>query len=301
MSDTTETVTDATPVLSSTDLTNLVDQLRRVDNNAPDAELIDQITALERVKSACAAAQAALTLTFVTSQTAGLTQRQQRDARVHRSIHAQIALARHDSPARGGRHVGAAKALLREMPHTYQSLRTGEISEYRATLIIRETACLSVEHRRQVDAELAGTLSTMGDKQTANTAAKIAQRLDPESCVERNRRALRERRVSIRPAPDTMTYLSALLSVAHGVAVYAALHQHATNAKATGDARSHAQLMADELVHRVTDPTAAAATATATAAAASTAYPPPHRPTNNTAGPKAVNENPAAAPPVISR
>src|SRR5690349_24684938 len=84
MSDTTETLTDATPVLSSADLTNLVDQLRRVDNNAPDAELIDQITALERVKSACAAAQAALTLTFVTSQTAGLTQRQQRDARVDR-------------------------------------------------------------------------------------------------------------------------------------------------------------------------------------------------------------------------
>ena len=66
--------------------------------------------------------------------------------------------------------------------------------------------------------------------------------------------------MSIRPAPDTMTYLSALLSVAHGVAVYAALNQHANTAKATGDARSHAQLMADELVHRVTDPTTAATT-----------------------------------------
>jgi len=124
------------------------------------------------------------------------------------------------------------------MPHTYDALRTGEISEYRATLIIRETACLSVEHRSQVDAELAGTLTTMGDRQTANTAAKIAQRLDPEACVERNRRAVRERRVTIRPAPDTMTYLSALLSVAHGVAVDAALNTHATNAKATGDTRS---------------------------------------------------------------
>ena len=225
-------------MLSSADLTSLIDQLHRVDHNAPDAELIDQITALERIKSACAAAQAALTLTFVTSQTAGLTQRQQRDTRAHRSIHAQIALARHDSPARGGRHVGASKALVREMPHTNDALRTGEISEYRATLIIRETAGLSVEHPSQVDAELAGTLTTMGDKQTANTAAKIAQRLDPESCVERNRRALRERRVSIRPAPDTMTYLSALLSVAHGVAVDAALNTHATNAKATGDTRS---------------------------------------------------------------
>jgi len=72
---TTEAPADSDPVLSSADLTSLVDQLHRVDHNAPDAELIDQITALERIKSACAAAQAALTLTFVDSQTAGLQPR----------------------------------------------------------------------------------------------------------------------------------------------------------------------------------------------------------------------------------
>jgi len=254
------------PVMTAGDLAALVDQLQHVDRNAPDPELIDQITELERIKSACAAAQATLTLAFVTSQTAGLTPTQQRQTRAHRSISAQIAYARHDSPHRGGRHVGAAKALLREMPHTYRSLQTGEISEYRATLIIKETACLDVEHRRQVDQELAGTLSTMGDRQTADTAAKIAYRLDPSSCVERNRKALEDRRVTIRPAPDTMTYLSALLSVAHGVAVYAALNKHATNVKATGDTRSHSQLMADELVHRITNPAAAAANAARKAA-----------------------------------
>ena len=57
------------------------------------------------------------------------------------------------------------------------------------------------------------------------------------SCVERHRKAVGDRRVSIRPAPDTMTYLTALLPVAHGVAVYAALTRHADTAKATGDAR----------------------------------------------------------------
>jgi len=191
----------STPVLTSADLAQFVDRLRTVDLNASDPELIDQITELERIKSACAAAQAALTLAFVTSQTEGLTATQQRETRAHRSISAQVAHARHDSPARGGRHVGAAKALLREMPHTYRSLQTGEISEYRATLIIRETACLDVEHRRMVDQELAGTLGAMGDRQTANTAAKIAYRLDPASCVERNRKAHDDRRVTIRPAP----------------------------------------------------------------------------------------------------
>lgn len=193
-------------VLTAVDLAQFVDQLRTVDLDASDPELIDQITELERIKSA-SAAQAAFTVVFVASRTAGLTQRQQRDTRAPRSNHSQIGLARHDSPARGGRHVGASKALVREMPHTNDALRTGEISEYRATLLIRETACLTVEHRNQVDQELAGTLTTMGDRQTAATAAKIAQRLDPEACVQRNRRALNERRVTIRPTPDTMTYL----------------------------------------------------------------------------------------------
>jgi hypothetical protein len=97
------------PVLTAGDLAALVDQLQHVDRNAPDPQLIDQITELERIKSACAAAQAALTLTFVTSQTEGLTATQQRQARAHRSISAQIALARHDSPARGGRHAAPQK------------------------------------------------------------------------------------------------------------------------------------------------------------------------------------------------
>jgi hypothetical protein len=162
MLDDSKTAGASAPVQSAADLARFVDQLRNVDRGAPDPELIDQITELERIKSACAAAQAALTLTFHTSQTEGLTATRQREIRLHRSINTQIALARHDSPARGGRHVGAAKALIREMPHTYDALRTGEISEYRATLIIRETACLTVGHRRQVDQELAGTLTTMG-------------------------------------------------------------------------------------------------------------------------------------------
>ena len=183
-----------------------------------------------------------------------MTTAQARDERVHRSNAAQVALARRDSPIRGGRHVGLAKALIHEMPHAYTALSAGLISEWRATLLVRETACLSADDRRIVDAELADRLPTMGDKQTAQAAMRIAQRLDAEHCVARYRKAVTERRISIRPAPDTMTYVSALLPVAHGVAVYAALTRHAATARATGDPRSRGQLMADELVTRITTP-----------------------------------------------
>ncbi len=236
-----------------------VDRLTDVDTAAADGELIDQITELEKIKSACAAAQAALTLAFHTSRTRGLTSTELRDEGTHRSINTQIALARRDSPYRGGRHVGLAKALIREMPHTYTALRTGQISEWRATLLTRETACLTAADRGTVDTELADRLPTMGDQHTAAAAAHIAQRLDPANCAKRHRKAATERRVSIRPAPDTMTYLTALLPVAHGVAVYAALTRHADTTY--DDPRSRSQLMADELVHRITQFPARANTA----------------------------------------
>ena len=244
--------------LSADQLAAWVDNLTSVDTNAPDAALIDQISQLERLKSACAAAQAALTVAFVTSQVEGLSPAKARDEHAHRSIAAQVALARKESPARGNRLVGLAKALTREMPNTFAALQAGELSEWRATLITRETACLTVEHRRQVDAELAGKLSGLGDKGVGHAAARIAQRLDPASIVARNRKAIGERRVSIRPAPDTMAYLTALLPVAQGIAAWAALSKFADCAKATGDPRGRGQLMADQFVIRLTTPGAAA-------------------------------------------
>ncbi|MGA8046939.1 MAG: DUF222 domain-containing protein, partial [Dermatophilaceae bacterium] len=75
---------------------------------------------------------------------------------------------------------------------------------------------------------------------------------DPHAAVKRAAKARAERRVTIRPAPETMTYLSGLLPVQDGVAVYAALDAAAKAAAASGDGRSRGQVMADTLVARVT-------------------------------------------------
>ena len=58
--------------------------------------------------------------------------------------------------------------------------------------------------------------------------------------------------MTVRPAPDTMAYLTVLLPVAQAVAVYAALAADADSATATGTPQSRGQLMADTLVARVT-------------------------------------------------
>ena len=231
---------------------SMFESLTAVDPAADESALIERIAELERVKSAAAAGQARAAAALDSARRAAEAAAGVPAARRARGLANEIALARRDAPARGGRHLGFAKALVHEMPHTLHALESGALSEWRATLIVRESACLEVEDRRALDAELCGDpagLDGMGDARVAAAAKAIAYRLDPHAVVDRAAKAEDERTVTIRPAPDTMTYLTALLPVAQGVSVYAALRREAD---IRGDGRSRGQVMADTLVERVT-------------------------------------------------
>ena len=138
------------------------------------------------------------------------------------------------------------------LPEAFALLRAGRITEWRATLVARETVFLSREHRAAVDAELAPLLGSWGDRQVDAEARRAAYRLDPHGFLARVRGAEKDRRVTLRPAPDAMARLTALLPVAQGVAAYTALCRAADSTTAGGDARGRGQIMADTLVERVT-------------------------------------------------
>ena len=150
-----------------------------------EAQLVDHIAAMERLKSGLAAAQARLTATFAQRREARETATGIPAHQRCRGLAAEIGLARRESPVRGARSLGLAKALVAELPHTLAALTRGEISEWRATLVARETAVLSRAHRIQVDRELAAKLTTAGDKQVGDQARAIGYRLDPGSALSR--------------------------------------------------------------------------------------------------------------------
>lgn len=221
---------------------------------------IQLVAALEQLKAAAAALQAQLSVHFDARE-----RELQRDAGVPRErrgrgVAAQLGMARRESPHRAAVLLGAAKALCAELPCTFTALADGRLSEYRATLIVQETACLGADERAEVDRTLCAdpaALDGVGTRRLVAMAREHAYRADPAAFVRRAAHAENERNVTLRPAPDTMTYLTALLPVAQGVAAYAALRGAADSARATGDGRGRGQVMADTLVERLTGQAAA--------------------------------------------
>ena len=221
-----------------------MEELTELPEDLPDEVRIDLVRTCEELKAAAAGAQAVLTHQLERSQGP--------DA----AVGAQVALARRENPVRGSQAVTLARALCAEMPHTLAALRAGRLSEWRATLIARETACLEPRARAEIDALLAGpeaveALEALGDRRLIAELRRRVYAMDPAAYVRRAELAASQRMVSLRPAPDAMTWVSSLQPVAQGVALYAELCRKADSARAAGDTRTRGQVMADELVAAV--------------------------------------------------
>lgn len=222
-----------------------------------DGERVALLEALEQLSRAAVAIQADVALALDASQRAQQAAVGEPAARQGRGVAAQIALARRCSPHRGQMFLGVARALSTELPHTRVALREGVIDEHAARLVVAETACLQPEDRLVVDEEACGDhegLEGLGTRRLLGDVRRRVLRIDPASAVRRAARAAADRCVTLRPAPDTMAYLTALVPVAQGVAAVAALGRDADAGIATGAAgdRSRGQVMADLLVERLT-------------------------------------------------
>jgi len=227
-------------------------------NSGSSAVRVNRIALLEQVKAAASAAQSGEMVQFAVAQVA-----EQREADVHprqlgRGIADQIALACRISPSAGSSRLTVARSLWFDLPATFTVHRAGQVSDWVATLVCRETSHLDAAARRQVDAQLAATdLGSLSPHRAQMTARRLAQVADPAAAVQRARIAETERRVTIRPAPDTMAILTATLPAVQAIAAWAALRRETDTVIGTGDVRGRGQIMADTLVQRLTGQTTA--------------------------------------------
>lgn len=223
----------------------------------PDGARIDRIAVLERARAALAAVQHTEMVAFARSQVAQheaqIASGRLDPRKLGRGIADQIALACGISPTTGSRRLGVARALDVDLPRMRGLLRAGAITEDLAEKIVSETRHLDAAQRRAVDAQLADAgLPDLAVRAAAATARRLAYQADPAGYTARGRTARADRRVTLRPAPDTMSVLSALLPVEQGVACRAALTAATDAVVAGGDPRTRDQILADTLVERLT-------------------------------------------------
>src|ERR1700761_3474254 len=109
----------------------MFEDLVAVDPAVGGGGVIERIAGWERVKSAAAAGQARAAAALEGARRAAEAAGGMAAARRGRGLASEIALARRDSPARGGRHLGFAKALVHEMPPPLGALESGALPEGR--------------------------------------------------------------------------------------------------------------------------------------------------------------------------
>lgn len=100
-------------------------ELTAVDPHGDESVFIARIAELERVKSAAVAGQARATAALDARRRAAESAAGVPRGKQCRGVAGEVALARRDSPYRGNQHLGFAKALVYEMPHTLAALEAG--------------------------------------------------------------------------------------------------------------------------------------------------------------------------------
>ncbi|ALV45931.1 hypothetical protein MB46_10985 [Arthrobacter alpinus] len=218
------------------------------------ADLIDLIAGLEEAKNGIAAVQAQAQTLFVAQQRLDQARAGVPREKIGKGIAQQVSLARHESSYRGRQLCQMSEVLVREMPYSMNAFTLGQISEYRVGQVVAETAFLSLEDRATVDQRICGNpaaVALLGTRELCAETRKAAYALDPEAFVKRRNKALADRYVSLRPAADGMTLLTALIPLKQGVRILATLTRVAEHAKASGDDRGKGQVMADALMHRL--------------------------------------------------
>lgn len=216
------------------------------------AELVDLVRGLEELRNTVAAVQMIAIVRLVEQQTLEDLEAGVPEEQAGTCTASQVALARRQPPRRGVRDVHLAQRLADELPACRQALLEGRASEYQAELVDRHSRFLGPEDRARVDELMAPELEHLSARQVAARVKTHAYRIDPVGYTRNAALAHEDRRVGMRPTPDTMALVTAYLPAPQAVAVWGALDRAARAARAAGDERSLDQVRADVLVERVT-------------------------------------------------
>lgn len=258
----------ARAALSDSDGSGVIEMVRDLLRTLPaalsESEAVTRISLLEDLKSAVVAAQARETVVFARVRREREASEGVPASQQGRGLGSEIALARREAPNAGSRFLAMSRALAEDMPHAMAALTDGKLSEFATAMLVKEVIALPRPARTTVDTHLAEQYGMLGVGALSGQARALANQADPSAPMLRHELARSERRVTVRPAPDSMAYLTAYIPATQAFACKNALIDAAATLRAQPDpviasdpgavteSRSSAQVQADIFVERLT-------------------------------------------------
>lgn len=247
-----------------TDIDRWCQTLRDLETANSATEAQGRIRALEELTSAAAAAQAREAVAFH-------EHRKREDAannvpKREQGIYAgnEIALAKRSSPATGRKFLSSSKVVVNDLPHTYEALADGSISDAKARIVADETAGLTAEERHEVDDEIKERVVQAGNRRLRREVRALAAGISSESAYEKAETAGADRCVTMSVLNYGMARVSATMPLQQAISAFESLRAAADEAKIHHQAfgRNRDQMMVDILVERLTGQNSAAAVPT---------------------------------------
>ncbi len=209
---------------------------------------VEQVTLLERIVNAAAGLRAEVSVAFADATIIEHREKGVPARWVGRGVSDELGLARRVSPQHAAADMRLARQLDARFPILGGLLRSGDVSERVATVVVRECQHMCDELARRVDTDLAHQLVGLGVGKAESAARRLAIELDEAGFLERHARAAEQRSVTIRPVADGMVRITGLVPMRDGVAAYGTLDRAAREARSNGDERALDQLRADMFV-----------------------------------------------------
>lgn len=217
-------------------------------------DLIEVLKRLSELSGAIGAVQARTLFELEETVKEDSRARGERPGNAVKVARAEASAALKLSPSTAGQSLSSSRRLVTSMPEALSALAHGKITAQVAHQCGRTVGPVDPALRAQIDTILMSHLPELdgaGPRRWAEEIEKIAHGLDPAGAAERHRRACDDRHVTIRPGEHGMAHISASLPGLDAARIRKGLSLAAEKARAHGDRRGHAQIMADLLADSV--------------------------------------------------
>ncbi|GAB3536210.1 hypothetical protein GCM10027403_16170 [Arthrobacter tecti] len=138
-----------------------------------------------------------------------------------------------------------ALTLCKDLPATWEALEAGTLSPVQAQVIVQEAGTIPTEAIPDYEEEILGTAGALTRPKLAQRCRRLREELHPESIIERRKRAVKDRAVTIQPEQDGMAWLGAYLPAEQAHGIYNRVNTAARSLQNPDEPRTLNQLRAD--------------------------------------------------------